>query len=137
MCVALDGSLAIVLVRGEYMGNGFHLFRFDTRTGALTPAWREDVDGGRDTPWYAYVKRQTPPRESVPFPAPWFAPPKEVGKRIGDEIILTGRDGDAGFGQENTFRYNVRTNRLRIVRSCLIEAGESSAVKTTCDDIGG
>lgn len=135
LCAALDGSIALVLVRGQYMGNGFHLFRFDVASGVLTEAWREDLDGGPGTPYSAFIQRNWAGQGQPPSLAPWFATPKEIGKRTGDEITLTGRDGDAGFGEENTFRYNVRTNRLRIVRSCLIEAGEGERIKKTCTDI--
>ncbi|MBI5413904.1 hypothetical protein HZA38_00100 [Candidatus Peregrinibacteria bacterium] len=119
ICFSVNGNMVLALAPGDYGGIGFKLLKYDTASKVLSLAKREDIHGGKESNWYKktdanYQKQGIPQKDQYV----WFATPREFGKRVGNQIIMTGKDGEAGVTQTTEFIYDFRKNYVTIIKRC-------------------
>ncbi|HBB56853.1 TPA: hypothetical protein DEW47_00955 [Patescibacteria group bacterium] len=115
-----DNGYIIATIAGDYGGAGFKVVRYDIENNIIEIAKREDVDGGKDTPWY--MKTHDNFLKNAPQQAKdmysWFNPPADFGNVSGQTIELFGYDGDAGCHSKSYYDYNVIENYVKITKRC-------------------
>lgn len=110
-CLSKDGKGFVAVFPGEYMGGGNHIFRYDISEDAFEEAERFDDD--------------------EPTRNPWVAPPRLFGKRSGNIVKMSGRDGDAGCMIETYFDYDFVANTITLKKYC----NECSDEPRTCKSL--
>lgn len=138
ICYA-DGDYLFAIIPSEYGGGGFKFIVYDTEFNTIDIAKREDVDGGKDTPWYLYKKNSVEQRnkiiktgtlEQVKDVYKWFGTPGKFEEIQKENIKLSGQTGDAGCGSKYLFNYSLKENYINIEKSCFFCEGDE---EETCN----
>ncbi|AKM83849.1 TPA: hypothetical protein DCZ46_00750 [Candidatus Campbellbacteria bacterium] len=121
----------IVVIGGVYMGYQHKLLRYDVYNDVLEFVVREDVNGGKNTPWYlvtneSYLKNAPEQAKEIYL---WSTPPRNVVGVSEGLMKMEGKISDGGCRGTSYYNYNLEDNYVRIKRNCSFCEGEK---KETC-----
>ncbi len=135
VCYSNSGYL-FAIIPSEYGGGGFKFILYDTKLDTINIAKREDIDGGKNTPWYSYNKNMVEQRnEIIKTGAPeqvkeiykWFGTPSKFQEINQENIKLSGSTGDAGCGSKSFYNYSLKENYITIKEICFSCEGDEEA----------
>ena len=134
-CLSNNGYV-LAMIPGIYGGTGFKLIRYDINAQSIELAKREDIDGGKNTPWYISTNEsfmENAPEQSKDVYM-WFGPPYRFGQMNGEAIELIGGWGDAGCQVESSYSYSLENNYINIARSCSLCEGYEGSIEDYCGE---
>ena len=128
-----NGDYLFAIIPSVYGGAGFKFILYETKLDTINIAKREDIDGGKNTPWYLYHKNLTEQRnETIKTGAPeqikdiyeWFGTPDKFQEINEENIKLSGSTGDAGCGSKTFYNYSLKENYINVEKSCFFCEGD-------------
>ncbi len=131
LCYDTENHLAIILIPARiYGGDGFRLLQFDTVDKNLKQATREDIHGGKNTPYYKKTCETAikAGEKNCPETFAWFDVPDTLGVMEQNRFYPTAQGGDGGCFAESSFVYDIAENHLSISEQCN-QCGEDKATR--------